>query len=268
MMDMAQLTALSELLSLKGRRALITGAASGIGKAIASRFAEAGAALELVDVDADRLAAAQTEFKGCDGGARAHVVNLSSKDAIAALWDGLADNVPDILVNIAGIYPMKRFLDVTEKFFHRVMDTNLSSVYWMCQEMIGRRRKQGGIIINTGSIEGVMPFKHDLAHYSVSKAGVVALTRALAKEHARDGFRINALLPGGINTEGTRAVARQIFRFNFGLFKTGADFAARLPAGRLGRPDEIALMALMLATDIASYVHGAAIPVDGGFLAA
>ena len=113
-----------------------------------------------------------------------------------------------------------------------------------------------------------MPFKHDLAHYSVSKAGVVALTRALAKEHAKDGFRINALLPGGINTEGTRAVARQVFRFNFGLLKTGADFAARLPAGRLGRPDEIALMALMLASDIASYVHGAAIPVDGGFLAA
>ncbi len=148
------------------------------------------------------------------------------------------------------------------------MAINLDSVYWMCQEMIRRRLKQGGVIINLGSIEAVMPFKEDLAHYSVSKAGVIALTRALAKEHAKDGFRINALLPGGVLTEGTKSAAKGLLRGRFDLIKTGIEFKQRLPIGRLGKPDEVARMALVLASDISSYVHGAAIPVDGGFLAA
>ena len=112
------------------------------------------------------------------------------------------------------------------------------------------------------------PFKEDLAIYSVSKAGVIALTRALAKEYARRGFRVNALLPGGILTKGTRAAAKGLLEFKVGLLKTGWDFRQRLPAARFGLPDEVARMALVLASDLASYVHGAAIPVDGGFLSA
>lgn len=134
--------------------------------------------------------------------------------------------------------------------------------------MIRMRLKRGGIIINVGSIEAILPFKKDLAHYSVSKAGVIALTRALAKEHARHGFRVNAILPGGIITEGTISAAKQILQFKFDLLLTGVDFARRLPVGRPGQPDEVARMALVLASDLASYVHGAAIPIDGGFLAA
>ncbi len=148
------------------------------------------------------------------------------------------------------------------------METNLYSVYWMCQRMIRKRLKLGGVIINVGSIEAVLAFKEDLAHYSVSKAGVMALTRALAKEHAKHGFRVNALLPGGIVTRGTKAAAKEILRSKFGLLKTGYEFSQRLPAGRAGQPDEVARMALVLASDLASYVHGATMPVDGGFLAA
>jgi len=171
-------------------------------------------------------------------------------------------------VNNAGIYPFKEFLDVDESFYKKVIETNLDSVYWMCQNMINRRLKLGGVIVNVGSIEALVAFKDGLAHYSMSKAGVIALTRALAKEHGKHGFRINAIVPGGIITPGTKSKAAQgILRFDFGLIKTGIEFKWRLPIGRLGQPDEIACMDLVLASDLSSYVHGAAIPVDGGFLA-
>jgi NAD(P)-dependent dehydrogenase (short-subunit alcohol dehydrogenase family) len=259
---------LSQLISLKGKRALITGAAAGIGRAIGYRFAEASADLDLVDIDSAALCDARDELSRFGGQVNSHVVDLARKEEIDALWVDLPGRGPDILVNNAGIYPFKRFLDADEAFSRRVMETNLFSVYWMCQHMIRLRRKIGGIIINLGSIEAVLAFKEDMSNYSISKAGVIALTHALAKEHARHGFRVNAILPGGIITRGTKAVARQLLRFRFGLLKTGYEFSQRLPARRAGQADEIARMALVLASDLASYVHGATIPVDGGFLAA
>lgn len=265
---MTNLPSLAQLISLKGKRALITGAATGIGKAIAYRYAEAQADLDLVDIDAATLARTRDELSNWGTHVNMHVVDLSHKDQIDALWDTLPGDEPDILVNNAGIYPFKHFLEADEAFCRQVMETNLFSVTWMCQHMVRRRRKIGGVIINLGSIEAVLPFKEDLAHYSVSKAGVIALTRALAKEHARHGFRVNAIIPGGIITPGTKAAARQVLHFQLGLLKTGLEFSQRLPIGRPGQPDEVARIALVLASEMACYVHGAAIPVDGGFLAA
>ncbi len=259
---------LTSLISLNGRRAMITGAAAGIGAAIALRFAEAGAALELVDLDEQRLAdvARQAEAFGVE--VHRHGADLSDQAAIDRLWRTLGTRVPDMLVNNAGVYPFREFLEVDRAFYDWVMKTNLGSVYWMCQHFIRRRLKHGGVIVNVGSIEAAMPFKSDLAHYSVSKAGVVALTRALAKEHGKDGFRVNAVVPGGIITKGTKAAAKGLLRFRFGLIRTAIDFKRRLPIGRLGRPDEVACLVLVLASDLSSYVHGAAVPVDGGFLSA
>ena len=247
--------------------AVITGAAGGIGLAIARRYAEAEAGLELVDINAtalERVAAELALFTEVNS----HVIDLAHKGQIDALWDSLAGHEPDILVNNAGVYPFCEFAAADEAFVRRVMEINLFSVSWMCQHMICRRGKRGGVIINLGSIEAVLPFKEDLAHYSVSKAGVIALTRALAKEYASHGFRVNAILPGGIMTPGTKAAAKQVLHFKFDLIKTGIEFSQRLPAARVGQPDEVARMALVLASDMASYVHGAAIPIDGGFLAA
>ena len=263
---MADLPNLNQLVSLRGKSAVVTGAAAGIGQAIAYRLAEAGADLDLVDVDADHLCAAGNELEPLGVQVRCHNVDLSQKDQRDELWDHL--DGPDILVNNAGIYPFRHFLDVGESFYDQIMAVNLDAVYWMCQHMIRKRRKRGGTIINIGSIEAILPFKDDLAHYSISKAGVLALTRALAKEHAKHGFRINAILPGGIVTQGTKAAAKKFFQFNFGLLKTGIEFKQRLPIGRMGRPDEVARMAVVLASELASYVQGAIIPVDGGFLAA
>ena len=265
---MASLPSLAQLISLSGKRALITGAASGIGKAIARRYAEAGAQLDLIDIIPTRLAATKHAFKIFDVPVATHIMDLCDKTQIDAFWQGIAGNEPDILVNNAGIYPFKTFTDADEAFIQNVMEINLFSVFRMCHHMISARLKTGGIIINLGSIEAILPFKEDLAYYSVSKAGVIALTRALAKEYARHGFRVNAIVPGAILTDGTKMAAKQVLHFRFDLIKTGLDFSQRLPVGRIGAPDEVARMALVLASDLASYVHGAAVPVDGGFLSA
>ncbi len=259
---------LASLLSLEGKRAMITGAAAGIGRSIARRFAEAGAALDLVDISEAALSRVGGELDGVAPSVRLHSADIATDIGRSLLWESVADHPPDILVNNAGIYPFKGFLDVDAAFYAHVLDVNLGSVYWMCQEMIGRRLKQGGVIINLASIEALVAFKADLAHYSVSKAGVMALTRSLAREHGRDGFRINALLPGGIITQGTKSAARGVLKFQLGLIGTGIRFRRRIPLGRLGDPDEVARVAVVLASDLASYVQGAAIPVDGGFLSA
>lgn len=265
---MRDLPRLTQLLALTGKRALVTGAASGIGHAIAQRLAEAGAELELVDLDRASLLYTQEQVTVWGHAVNIHVMDLASKRAIDELWEQLQGHEPDILINNAGIYPCKDFVDVEEAFYQHVIATNLDAVYWMCQQMIRRRLHVGGVIVNISSIEAVLPFKDDLAHYSVSKAGVIALTRALAKEHARHGFRVNAILPGGIVTAGTTNMAKEIVHGKLDLLKTGITFWQRLPVGRLGQPDEVARLVVVLASDLATYVHGAVIPVDGGFLAA
>jgi NAD(P)-dependent dehydrogenase (short-subunit alcohol dehydrogenase family) len=259
---------LSELVSLDGKRALITGAAVGIGRAMAYRFAEAGAALELVDINSKALGATRRELFQFNREVNTHKADISVKEAIDSLWADLSGQEPDILVNNAGVYPFKNFLEVDEAFLKKVMDINLQSVFLMCQHMIRARLRTGGVIINVGSIEALLPFAEDLVAYNISKTGVIALTRVLAKEYGRRGFRINVLIPGGIVTPGTKAVAKDISQFKLSLLKTGYDFKARLPLNRGGQPDEVARVALFLASDLASYVHGALIAVDGGFLSA
>jgi len=258
---------LQDLFSLRGKRALVTGAASGIGRAIALRYAEAGAELDLVDVNEDGLREVRAELKAFPVAVRVHRVDLSSKKEIDGLWDRLAGTEPDVLVNCAGVYPMKDFLEIDEAFLRKLEDVNLHSAVWMCQRFIRARGSRGGVILNVGSIEALLPFKTELAHYGMTKAGVLALTRSLAKDYGKH-FRVNALVPGGIVTPGTKDVAKDIFHLHFDVVKAGVEFHARLPVGRFGRPDEVARMALVLGTDLASYVQGALIAVDGGFLSA
>jgi NAD(P)-dependent dehydrogenase (short-subunit alcohol dehydrogenase family) len=259
---------LSELISLHGKKALITGSGSGIGKAMAYRFAEAGADLDLVDIDEENTSALKHELTKLQRKITVHKIDISRKTELDALWKSLQGVEPDILVNNAGIYPPKPFTDVDEAFLRHVMDVNLNSVFWMCQHMIRSRQRKGGVIINVGSIEAVMPLKEDLSHYAVSKAGVIALSRALASEYGNRGFRINVLVPGGTWTKGTRNMAKDVMKLKLGLVKSGIEYAIRTPLGRLGQPDEIARIALVLATDLSSYVHGTVIVVDGGFLSA
>ena len=247
---------------------MITGSAVGIGRAMAYRFAEAGADLELVDMNKKGLGVVRKELLQFNTEINTHKVDLSQREEIELLWEKLNGKEPDILVNNVGVYPFKNFLEVDDAFLKKVMDINLNSVFLMCQQMIRRRLKRGGVIINIGSIEAIMPFAEDLVPYNISKTGVIALTRTLAKEYGKRGFRVNAIIPGGIITPGTKAVAKEITQCKIGLLKTGVQFKMRLPLNRGGQPDEVARIALVLASDLSSYVHGALIPVDGGFLSA
>ena len=257
---------LTELMSLKGKRALITGSASGIGKAIASRFAEAGADLELVDLDLEGLTGVRDGLSSFPVEIGVHRVDLAEKEEISGLWDGLGD--VDVLVNNVGTYPERDFLEIDGEFLERVMDVNLNQVLWMSQRFISRRKGKGGIIINVASIEALLPFKERLAHYSMAKAGVIALTRGLARDYGKDGLRANAILPGGIVTPGTMGMAKEVYKLRLDLVKTGLEFRSRLPLRRLGDPDEVARIALVLASELSSYMTGALVAVDGGFLSA
>jgi NAD(P)-dependent dehydrogenase (short-subunit alcohol dehydrogenase family) len=235
---------------------------------MAYRFAEAGADLELVDMNKKGLGLVRNELSRLGSEIDIYKVDLSKEEEIDALWKELSGKEPDILVNNAGIYPFKNFLEVDDAFLSKVLAINLKSALLMCQYMIRRRLKRGGVIINIGSIEAIVPLAEDLIPYDISKTGVIALTKALAKQYGRNGFRINIILPGGITTPGTKAVAKEVARFKMGPLKTGVELAMRLPLRRSGQPDEVARIALVLASDLSSYVHGALIPVDGGFLSA
>jgi NAD(P)-dependent dehydrogenase (short-subunit alcohol dehydrogenase family) len=241
---------LCELISLKRRRALITGSAAGIGKAMSIRFAEAGADLVIIDIDEKKLKETEDEVKEWGVDVLSRKVDLSKKPEIDALWDSLTGSEPDTLVNNAGIYPFRDFLKIDEAFFQKVYAINLESVIWMCQRMIEARKKKGGVIINIGSIEAILPFKKGMVHYDASKAGVIGLTRGLARDFGDKGFRINALIPGGVITQGTKGAAKEFFKGNVGLAKTAYDFMTRIPLGRLGEPDEVARVTLFLASDL------------------
>lgn len=252
---------LKEAISLSGKTAIITGAASGIGLATAQRFKEAGANLCLLDIAEKILLPKQAD------NVKIYTIDLAVKKEIDKFWQELTGEIPEVLINNAGIYPFQDYLSVSEKDLQKILAINQNSVFWMCQNFIKRRGKKGGIIINLSSIEALLPFKEDLIPYSLSKAGVIALTRSLARDYGKKGFRSNLILPGAIKTPGTaNAIRKAVLGLNLSLAKTGYNFNQRLSLGRWGEPDEIAKVVLFLASDLASYINGAMIPVDGGFL--
>ena len=259
------------LLDLTGRRALVTGAAAGIGRAIALLFASAGADLLLVDRDEQGIEALAAELRALGRSVDTLPADLGDASAIDAIWARIdtEGSLPDTLVNNAGIYPFRDFLDIDAEFLRKVSAVNMESALWMCQHFIRRRQRAGGVIINVSSIEALLPFTEHLAVYSMSKAGVIALTRSLARDYGRRQFRVNGILPGAIRTQGTERLMRDaILRPRVKSFRTGIDFQSRLPAGHWGRPEDVARVALFLASDLSSYIYGAMIPVDGGFLSA
>lgn len=258
---------LQDICALAGKTAVVTGAAAGIGRAIAYRFAEAGAGLVLVDKDAAGLKKIKVDLNCFKCQLDFYTLDLSVKQNIEGLWDMLKKTRIDILVNNVGIYPPAEFLTLEPSVWQQVLDTNLGSAMEMSRGMISANLDRGGVIINLGSIEAILPFADDLIHYDITKAGVIALTRGLAKKYGKKGFRVNALLPGGIDTPGTREVAKRIAtKLDIGLIGSGIKYQVRIPLGRRGKPDEVALAALFLASDLSSYITGALIPVDGGFL--
>lgn len=246
---------------LQGKTAIITGAAWGIGKAIAIRFAREGANLTLVDINESALAAMEAECRRQGAGVLA--VGKDASD-LAAMDEFVAATVArfggvDILVNNAVYRVTKPFLEVQPEEFRRALEVNVSGYYFLTQKVVPHMLKRGGgNVVHISSQLGFVGAR-GLSAYCTSKGAVVNMTRALALELAEKNIRVNAIAPGPVDTEGLRAIYRGDPE---GLRARLAD----VPLGRLGLPEEMAEVCLFLASERSSYVNGHNLVADGGFL--
>ena len=250
---------------LEGRNALITGAAMGIGHGIAARFAEAGANVLIADIS-PTVEDAATKLAG--GRAKGIVLDVSDEKATQAAVQHIVDEFGslDILVNNAGVYPMSPVLDMTPEFFDRVIDINLRGLVFLCKAAGLQMVKQGrgGKIVNVASIDSVHPSMTGLAAYDASKGGVLMFTKNFALEMAPHNVTVNALAPGGIITEAASKSMAALTPAQ--VEQMTKQFVSQVPLGRMGSPDDIAKVAVFLASPAADYMTGSLVVVDGGRL--
>lgn len=249
---------------LAGHLAVVTGGGSGIGRAISKGYAEQSAEVVILDMNADAADAVRQEV--ADAGGTAHSMALDVRDR--AMCDAVAKEIAvsigtvSILVNNAGINRRNPFTgdrDAVAKDWDDIMSVNLNGVFNVTYAFCDQLRERKGRIVNIGSIQSFMHVRwaNSLA-YTTSKHGVLGLTRSLAAELGKDGVRVNAIGPGMIETP-LNADARAN---NPELMRTVLEHT---PLGRTGKPEEIANVAVFLASDLASYVSGGIVMADGGF---
>lgn len=261
---------LQDLLTLQGQAAIVTGGAKGIGYGIAYRLAEAGAKVLIADMD--EVAAQQTAQGLTDKGwiAKAIKTDVSNEADVQSMINICRDSFGsvDILVNNAGIFPPAPVAQMTEEQFEKVIHVNLRSVFLTTKHASEIMKQQaGGKIINITSIDALHPSMVGLAHYDASKHGVWGFTKNSALELAPHKIWVNAIAPGGIQTPGVEAMQAA------GPVSSTTDpkqlveaFLSKIPMHRMGEPDEIGMVALFLASPMASYMTGEQIVVDGGAL--
>ncbi|HJW40715.1 MAG TPA: 2-dehydro-3-deoxy-D-gluconate 5-dehydrogenase KduD [Rhizomicrobium sp.] len=245
---------------LSGKVAVVTGANTGIGRAIAVALAEAGADIVVVG----RSAPTETEAEIRKIGRKFLAIDadLESTSAIPAVIAGTVRRLGrlDILVNNAGIIRRAEALDFTEADWDAVMNVNLKSVFFLCQAAARQMLAQGegGKIVNIASL---LSFQGGIrvASYTAAKSGLAGVTRILANEWAPRSINVNAIAPGYIATNNTAALQKDETR--------NRQILERIPAGRWGNPDDIGGAAVFLSSRAADYLHGVVIPVDGGWLA-
>ena len=262
------MTSISEtakhLLSLEGKVAMVTGAASGIGRGVALRLAELGAAIVILDIDAagaksteERIAQqGKARFEKCDV--------RSSRDcqqAVAAAIDAFGKI--DILCNNAGVILRKDVTNLTEDEWDLALDVTLKSIFLLSREVIPHMIKAGsGVIINTGSgwsLKG----GPQAASYCAAKAGVLNLTRAMAIDYGKHNIRVNCVCPGDIDTPMLQSECEQLGEETITFLRE----AANRPIARVGTPEDVANAVLFLASGMATWITGTHLVVDGGGLA-
>ncbi len=253
---------------VSGKSAIVTGGALGIGFGIVERLVDAGTEVLVVDMNLKALAEVPNRLK--KGKVRTLAVDVSKDES----WEKVVKTCVsefgklDILVNNAGIYPQVPMLKMEPSLFDKVYAVNLRGLAFLCKAAALQMIKQDkrGRIINIASIDSVHPSMIGLAAYDSSKGGVLSFTKNFAVEVAPHGILVNAIAPGGINTEGT-AQPLQGSGMNQAQLKEMMDgFSSRIPLKRMGLPDDIAKVVLFLASGAADYMTGSLVVVDGGML--
>lgn len=250
---------------LKGKRAIITGAGAGIGRATALKMAGEGAAVMLADLKIEAAEETRALIEKAGGKAIEHAVNMADDASVAAMVDKAvaAFGGLDILVNNAGIVhgDDNGPTDTTAAAWEKTLAVNLTGVFLGCKHAIPAMLKGGGgSIVNLGSIVALVGSAYPQIAYTAAKGGVVAMTREIAVQYARLGLRCNAVCPGPVGTELLRSFLNSEDRW--------VKRRRYMPMGRLGLPEEIANVIAFLASDEASYINGVALPIDGGITAA
>ncbi|MGI6455102.1 MAG: SDR family NAD(P)-dependent oxidoreductase [bacterium] len=252
--------------SLNGKTAVITGAGSGIGKAIASVFAQAGAAVWIAELRDDAGERTAEEIRCADGNAWFLKCDVTQSDSIEQAVSTVLkkDGRIDILVNNAGIGFVGDVMNTPEADYDRLMEVNAKGVYLMSRGVLPHMLQQGkGNIINMASIASLIAVKDRFA-YCASKGAVLMMTRAIAMDYVEQGIRCNCICPTRIHTPFVDAYLKRNYP---GREQEVFEQLSRYqPIGRMGTPEEVAYMALFLASDESSLVTGAALPVDGGKL--
>jgi 2-keto-3-deoxy-L-fuconate dehydrogenase len=234
-----------------GKRALVTGAGSGIGAAVARRLAGEGAAVVLADLELEPV-----EKLAADLGAQAVELDVRDEDQVAPAMAGL-----DVLVNVAGIGSTTTAPDTTLDVWEDVFAVNARGTFLCCKHAIPDMAAHGGgAIVNVASVAALVGLKRRAA-YCASKGAVVSLTRALAVDHVSDGIRVNAVCPGTVDSPWVRRLVED-------AGESLDELRARQPLGRLGTPEEVATAVAYLASDDAAFVTGTALVIDGGLSAA
>ncbi len=247
--------------SLSGRRAVVTGASRGIGRALAAGLARFGAHVALLARSSEALADVQSEIEAGGGRAVTHFCDVRDIASLGEAIDRAAADLGglDILVNNAGTEEVRPSLEVTEELWDRIVDTNLKGAFFAAQTAARHMRERGGgAILNICSLTSAVGVP-GAAPYGASKSGLLGVTRALATEWAPLGIRVNALGPGYFRTELTEVFYRDP--------SWREAMRAKIPAGRFGALEDLVGAGVFLCSDAARYVTGQILYVDGGYLA-
>lgn len=241
-----------------GKTALITGGASGIGEATARVFAEAGASVLLVDLDRSRAEAAADSIPG----AKAFPCDVADEPQVKALFAGIAKL--DILVNCAGIGLVGNVEQTELPDFQRLFRVNVDGVFLMTRAALPLLEASHGSVLNIGSVAGVVGVKRRFA-YCATKGAVIAMTRQLAVDYPTQ-IRANCIAPGTVDSPFVEGYLEKYHKHE--KEKVRAELNQRQPIGRLGRPEEVAQLALYISSDAAAFMHGSVVTLDGGWTAA
>ncbi len=238
---------------LKGRTAVVTAAGSGIGRASAEAFARAGARVFAVDINGDAL----KTLVGCEG----HVLDVRDPAAIASVAKTVGK--VDVLFNCAGIVPKGTVLTVDPADWNAAFELNVTAMFNMIRAFLPAMvAARAGSIINMSSVAGSITGVPDRCAYGATKAAVIGLTKSVAADFVEQGIRCNAICPGTVDTPSLQARLH-----SYGDYaKTRAEFEARQPMGRFGKPEEIAALALYLASDESGFTTGQIHVIDGGWM--